>query len=166
METKKRMSNKAFGGLWYTILALLLIAALVANYFAMKYSTIITRSLGHTTTKVVTAADAGGDNQYFKSDFASHEELVAHQAEFSRQLVGEGVVLMRNADNILPLESGKKISLFGIGSAKFLYGGLGSGAIDTSTCTSLKDALEAEGFSVNPTLYKVYADSKSRVGKE
>ena len=166
METKKRMSNKAFGGLWYTILALLLIVALVANYFAMKYSTIITRSLGHTTTKVVTAADAGGDNQYFKSDFASHEELVAHQAEFSRQLVGEGVVLMRNADNILPLESGKKISLFGIGSAKFLYGGLGSGAIDTTKCTSLKDALEAEGFSVNPTLYKVYADSKSRVGKE
>ena len=166
METKKRMSNKAFGGLWYTILALLLIVALVANYFAMKYSTIITRSLGHTTTKVVTTADAGGDNQYFKSDFASHEELVAHQAEFSRQLVGEGVVLMRNADNILPLESGKKISLFGIGSAKFLYGGLGSGAIDTTKCTSLKDALEAEGFSVNPTLYKVYADSKSRVGKE
>ena len=118
METKKRMSNKAFGGLWFTILALLLIVALVANYFAMKYSTIITRSLGHTTTKVVTTADAGGDNQYFKSDFASHEELVAHQAAFSRQLVGEGVVLMRNADNILPLESGKKISLFGIGSAK------------------------------------------------
>ena len=166
METKKRMSNKAFGGIWYTVLALLLIAALVANYFAMKYSTIITRSLGHTTTKVVTTADSSGDDQYFKSDYANHEELVAHQAEFSRQLVGEGVVLMRNADNILPLESGKKISLFGIGSAKFLYGGLGSGAIDTTKCTSLKDALEAEGFSVNPTLYKVYADSKSRVGKE
>ena len=166
METKKRMSNKAFGGIWYTILAILLIAALVANYFAMKYSTIITRSLGHTTTKVVTTADSGGDNQYFKSDFANHDELVAHQTEFSRQLVAEGIVLMRNEGNVLPLESGKKISLFGIGSAKFLYGGLGSGAIDTSKCMSLKDALEAEGFQVNPTLYKLYTDSKAKVGKE
>ena len=165
-KAKKKMSNKAFGGIWYTILAILLIAALVANYFAMKYSTIITRSLGHTTTKVVTTAAGTGDNEYFKSDYASHDELVAHQTEFSRQLVAEGVVLMRNEDNVLPMETGKKISLFGIGSAKFLYGGLGSGAIDTSKCLSLKDAMEAEGFQVNPTLYKVYEDSKSRVGKE
>ena len=166
METKKKMSNKALGGLWYTLLAVLLIVALVANYFAIKYSTIITRSLGHTTTKVVTTAASGGDNQYFKSDYASHDELKAAQTEFSKQLVAEGVVLMRNADNVLPLETGKKISLFGLGSAKFLYGGLGSGAIDTSKCMSLKDALEAEGFSVNPTLYKVYENSSARVGKE
>ena len=105
MEAKKRMSNKAFGRLWYTILALLLIVTLVANYFAMKYTTIITRSLGHTTTKVVTTAEGSGDNQYFKSDFASHDELVAHQTEFSKQLVAEGVVLLRNAGNVLPLES-------------------------------------------------------------
>ena len=62
METKKRMSNKAFGGIWYTILAILLIAALVANYFAMKYTTIITRSLGHSTTKVITTSDSAGDH--------------------------------------------------------------------------------------------------------
>ena len=166
MEAKKRMSNKAFGRLWYTLLALLLIVTLVANYFAMKYTTIITRSLGHTTTKVITTADSAGDSQYFKSDYANHDELVAHQTEFSKQLVAEGIVLMRNEDHVLPLESGKKISLFGIGSAKFLYGGLGSGAIDTSKCMSLKDALEAEGFQVNPTLYKAYADSKAKVGKE
>ena len=73
---------------------------------------------------------------------------------------------MRNQDNVLPLESGKKISLFGIGSAKFVYSGLGSGAIDTSKTTSLKDALEAEGFQVNPDLYSVYEKSEARVGKE
>ena len=166
MEKKKKMSNKAFGGIWYTLLAILLIVTLVANYFAMKYTTIITRSLGHTTTKVVTTSASTGDNQYFKSDYASHEDLVAAQKDFSKQLVAEGVVLLRNADNVLPLETGKKISLFGIGSAKFLYGGLGSGAIDTSKSLSLKDALEAEGFSVNPTLYKVYENSDARVGKE
>ena len=159
------MSNKSFARIWSIVLVLLLIATLVANYFAMKYSTIITRSLGHSTSKVVASTEPG-DSEYFKSDFASHDELVAYQKEFSRQLVGEGVVLLRNDDNVLPLESGKKISLFGIGSAKFLYGGLGSGAIDTTKCQSLKDALEAEGFSVNPTLYSVYEKSSSRVGKE
>ena len=165
-KAKKRMSNKAFAGIWGTVLAILLIVVLVGNYFAMKYTTIITRSLGHTTTKVTTTGDGSGDNEYFKSDYSSHEELVDHETEFSKQLVAEGIVLMRNQDNVLPLESGKKISLFGIGSAKFVYSGLGSGAIDTSKTTSLKDALEAEGFQVNPDLYSVYEKSEARVGKE
>lgn len=159
------MSNKKFARIWGAVLALLLIVTLVANYFALKYTTIITRSLGHSTSKIVATTEPD-DNEYFKSDYASHEELVAHQTEFSRQLVAEGVVLMRNEGAALPLQSGSKLSLFGIGSAKFVYGGLGSGAIDTSKCLSLKDALEAEGFEVNPTLYKVYADSSARVGKE
>lgn len=165
-KAKKRMSNKAFAGIWGTVLAILLIVVLVGNYFAMKYTTIITRSLGHTTTKVTTTGDGSGDNEYFKSDYSSHEELVDHETEFSKQLVAEGIVLMRNQDNVLPLESSKKISLFGIGSAKFVYSGLGSGAIDTSKTTSLKDALEAEGFQVNPDLYSVYEKSEARVGKE
>lgn len=165
-KAKKRMSNKAFAGIWGTVLAILLIVVLVGNYFAMKYTTIITRSLGHTTTKVTTTGDGSGDNEYFKSDYSSHEELVDHETEFSKQLVAEGIVLMRNQDNVLPLESGKKISLFGIGSAKFVYSGLGSGAIDTSKTTSLKDALEAEGFQVNPDLYSVYEKSEACVGKE
>lgn len=165
-KAKKRMSNKAFAGIWGTVLAILLIVVLVGNYFAMKYTTIITRSLGHTTTKVTTTGDGSSDNEYFKSDYSSHEELVDHETEFSKQLVAEGIVLMRNQDNVLPLESGKKISLFGIGSAKFVYSGLGSGAIDTSKTTSLKDALEAEGFQVNPDLYSVYEKSEAHVGKE
>lgn len=165
-KAKKRMSNKTFAGIWGTVLAILLIVVLVGNYFAMKYTTIITRSLGHTTTKVTTTGDGSGDNEYFKSDYSSHEELVDHETEFSKQLVAEGIVLMRNQDNVLPLESSKKISLFGIGSAKFVYSGLGSGAIDTSKTTSLKDALEAEGFQVNPDLYSVYEKSETRVGKE
>lgn len=165
-KAKKRMSNKTFAGIWGTVLAILLIVVLVGNYFAMKYTTIITRSLGHTTTKVTTTGDGSGDNEYFKSDYSSHEELVDHETEFSKQLVAEGIVLMRNQDNVLPLESGKKISLFGSGSAKFVYSGLGSGAINTSKTTSLKDALEAEGFQVNPDLYSVYEKSEARVGKE
>lgn len=165
-KAKKRMSNKAFAGIWGTVLAILLIVVLVGNYFAMKYTTIITRSLGHTTTKVTTTGDGSSDNEYFKSDYSSHEELVDHETEFSKQLVAEGIVLMRNQDNVLPLERGKKISLFGSGSAKFVYSGLGSGAIDTSKTTSLKDALEAEGFQVNPDLYSVYEKSEARVGKE
>ena len=163
--TKKKLSNKAFARIWSAVLALLLIVTLVGNYFAMKYSTIITRSLGHTTSKVIASTEPG-DTAYFKSDFASHDELVARQKAFSRELVAEGIVLMQNDDAALPLPKGAKLSLFGIGSAKFLYGGQGSGAIDTSKCQSLKDALEAEGFAVNPTLYDVYAKSDAKVGKE
>lgn len=165
-NAKKRMSNRLFAGIWGTVLALLLIVVLVGNYFALKYTTIITRSLGHTTTKVVTTGEGEGDSDYFTSDFDSHEELVAHQKEFSKQLVAEGVVLMKNSDRVLPMESNQKITLFGIGTAKFLYGGGGSGAIDTTNVLSLKDALEAEGFEVNPEIWAMYEKSENRVGEE
>ena len=165
-KAKKRMSNKAFAGIWGTVLAILLVAVLVGNYFAMKYTTIITRSLGHTTTKVVTTGESKSDSNYFTSDFDSHEELVAHQTEFSKQLVAEGVVLMKNNDRILPMDSNQKITLFGIGSAKFQYSGGGSGAIDTTNVLSLKEALEAEGFEVNPKIWSMYEKSENRVGKE
>ena len=86
--SKKKMGNKPFAAIWGTVLAILLIAIVVANYFGNKYQTLITRSLGHSTSKVVVTGEKG-DSEYFKSDYASHDELVAHQAEFSRQLEGE-----------------------------------------------------------------------------
>ncbi|MCD8154218.1 MAG: glycoside hydrolase family 3 C-terminal domain-containing protein [Clostridiales bacterium] len=165
-KTQKRMGNKVFAGIWGTILAILLVAVLVGNYFAMKYATIITRSLGHTTTEVVSTGEGETDSEYFKSAYDSHDDLVAYETEFSQQLEAEGVVLLKNSDDILPMESGQKITLFGIGSAKFLYSGGGSGAIDTTNVMSLKEALEAEGFEVNPEIWSMYESSENRVEQE
>ncbi|MCF0134263.1 MAG: glycoside hydrolase family 3 C-terminal domain-containing protein [Blautia sp.] len=168
MEGKKKMSNKKFAGIWGTILAILLIVVLVGNFFADKYQTIITRALGHKTSMVVEKEGSEqADNVYFKSDYASKEELIAHEVELSHELEGEGIVLMKNEDNTLPMAEGLKISMFGIGSAKFVYSGSGSGAVDTSSVISLKEAFEQEGYEVNPALYSLYNDTEEyKVAKE
>lgn len=163
-KPKKKMSNKKFTAIWGTVLTVVLIAVIVANYFGLKYKAIVTRSLGHSTSKQVVTGEVG-DSEYFKSDYASREELVAHQAEVSRQIVGEGAVLMMNEGG-LPLAEGAKITLLGTGTTQFQYGGGGSGAIDTTKVVSLKDAFEAEGFSVNPTVWDAYGKAELTVGKD
>ena len=164
MATKKKMGNKAFAGIWGSLLAILLIAVIVGNYFGMKYSTLITRSLGHSSSKVVTTG-ATGNSDYFTSDFASHEELIAYQADVSRQIEAEGIVLLKN-DGGLPLADGSKVTLLGAGSTQFLYGGNGSGAIDTSKIPTLKEAFEAEGFAVNGSVWDMYAKAEVKLAKE
>ncbi|MBP3900566.1 MAG: hypothetical protein J6D53_03775, partial [Blautia sp.] len=161
---KKKMSNKAFAGIWGTVLAVLLIAVLVGNYFASKYATIITRSLGHSTSKIITTGETG-NSDYYTSDYSSHDELVAHQAEVSRQMEAEGIVLLENEDT-LPLAEGSKVTLFGTCTTQFQYGGGGSGAIDTSKVMSLKEAFEAEGFSVNSAVWDMYSKAETKVGKD
>ena len=164
MATKKKMGNKAFAGIWGSLLAILLIAVIVGNYFGMKYSTLITRSLGHSSSKVITTGETG-NSDYFTSDFASHDELVAYQADVSRQVEAEGIVLMKN-DGGLPLAEGSKVTLLGAGTTQFQYGGSGSGAIDTSKIPSLKAAFEAEGFSVNGDVWSMYEKAEVKLRKE
>ncbi|MDO4648777.1 MAG: glycoside hydrolase family 3 C-terminal domain-containing protein [Eubacteriales bacterium] len=163
MEKKKRkgLSNRVFAGIWGTVIAVVLIALMVGNYFAMTYKTIITQSLRHPTTKYINF-DESGESDYFVSDYNSEEELFEHEKEISEQIEAEGIVLMENQDQALPLISEAKVSLFSLSSVKFKYGGAGSGAIDESKVMSLKEAFEAEGYAVNPTLWDMYASSSAK----
>lgn len=65
-------------------------------------------------------------------------------------VVANGAVLLLNRNNALPLSGNEKVSLLGTSSARFVYGGTGSGGMDTSKAMTLKDALEQDGFTVNP----------------
>ena len=51
-----------------------------------------------------------------------------------------------------------KVTLFGVSSASILYGGGGSGTVDTSTAPTLKEALESAGFQINPTMWSFYTE--------
>ncbi|MBP5231476.1 MAG: hypothetical protein ILO68_07065 [Clostridia bacterium] len=69
----------------------------------------------------------------------------------------EGIVLLTNRDNTLPLKE-QKINVFGRGSFYATYGGTGSGAGGTAY-TNLYDGLKEAGFSVNPDLISFYAEN-------
>ena len=162
-KTRKKMSNKAFSIICGVPLAVVLIALTIGNAVALQYQTIITRSLGHATSEIVNF-DESGASDYYVSDFSSEEELKAHEQELSRQLMAEGMVMLKNDDHALPLASGAKVSLFSTSSVNFLYGASAgsSGAVDTSSVESLKDVFEAEGFEVNPTLWDFYAGRENQ----
>lgn len=138
------------------VIAILVIALIVANFAALKYAPIITTFLGHKSYTVKESGDGTEDTEYFKAIFSSEEERLLADAAAGQMTAAEGFVLLKNENNTLPLASGNKVTLFGVSSADILYGGGGSGAVDTSTVPSLKSALETSGFEVNPILWDFY----------
>ena len=64
--------------------------------------------------------------------------------ELSKNTAAEGIVLLKNENNLLPLKS-KKIVLLGKASEEYVKGGGGSGDVYCKYCTSLYDAFKAEG---------------------
>ena len=144
------------------IMAILLVAAIVANTIANQYATTVNMYLGTSTTEVVNPSD----QIYFPADFSSEEEKLAYENELCAMIEQEGAVLLKNDNDALPLASGANVSTFGRASVDLVYGGTGSGRVDTSTAENLTSALTAEGINVNTELndwYVSVADKYSRI---
>ncbi|MGN0707884.1 MAG: glycoside hydrolase family 3 N-terminal domain-containing protein [Faecalibacterium sp.] len=144
--------------LWSVLTALtaiLTIAAVVGNIIANQYATTLNVALNASTYKII-KGNTTEDTEYFKSGFASDAEREAYEAELCATVEAEGAALLKNENNALPLASGAKVSLFAHGSVDLMYGGTGSGSVDTSKAPSFKDALEAQGIVVNQTLWDLY----------
>ena len=135
--------------------AILTVAAIVGNIIANQYATTLNVALNASTYKII-KGETTGDTEYFKKGFASDEEREAYEAELCATVEAEGAALLKNENNALPLASGAKVSLFGHGSVDLMYGGTGSGSVDTSKAPNLKDALEAQGITINQTLWDLY----------
>ncbi len=78
--------------------------------------------------------------------------------QLCQDVAAEGLVLLKNEDDALPLAADEtKVALLGQNSVDFVYGGSGSGAIDTSLALNLKQSFEEAGFTVNQTVWDFYA---------
>lgn len=84
------------------------------------------------------------------------DEATELSKKTAEQVEAEGLVMLKNEDDILPLK-GKKVNVFGTASANPFYGGGGSGAINGDNATSFYSALEAAGISYNKELAKIYS---------
>ena len=98
---------------------------------------------------------------YYPADFATEEEMLSYGEMVSRMVETEGAILFKNENNVLPLSAGSKISCFSTSSVNLIYGGTGSGTIDTSSADTLKTALENVDISVNETLWDFYKTGKA-----
>ncbi len=78
-------------------------------------------------------------------------------AEITRQAAADGMVVLENRDNILPISASiKKVAAFGNTSYDFISGGTGSGDVNEAYTISLTQGLQNAGFEVNLKLAETY----------
>ncbi|MFV0467186.1 MAG: glycoside hydrolase family 3 protein [Lachnospiraceae bacterium] len=138
----------------YFFCAIIVTAVVIGNLNALKYQGLISVYFNQSNQKVISAD--GESTEYYSSAFSSQEEATTHLQNIARQIEEEGITLLLNNDNALPLELGNKISLFGQDSVDPIYGGSGAGSVDVSKAVNLKSGLENAGFLLNETLYDFY----------
>lgn len=77
------------------------------------------------------------------------------------QMAEEGMVLLKNEDNTLPLKDTKKLNVFGWSSTNPVYSGTGAGSInDNYDKVSILEGLKKAGFEVNQEIADFYVNFK------
>lgn len=96
----------------------------------------------------------GLDLEYNKSDY-SQDEIVAAEQDLKERISEEGIVLLKNDDNLMPFSTDTTFSFFSSNSAKLSVGGgmLGGGS-------SIKEEFENKGVKINETLWNFYLEGK------
>ena len=129
----------------------------MGSRIAWENADVISSTLGSKTFKLVETGDSNVDTDYYKSDFKNVGEVLENGSRTSEEVLSEGAVLLKNDNKALPLSNTSKVSLFGTASADPVYGGTGSGGVDTTKAVSFEKAfLDSTSFSLNPTLLEKY----------
>ena len=97
----------------------------------------------------------------------------AEHIALSRKAAGEGMVLLKNENNTLPLKQGAKVALFGVGCVDYTKGGGGSGDVYCRYVHNVVDGFaekQAEGkvemFTPLADFYKNYAKTYAPIHKK
>jgi len=90
--------------------------------------------------------------------YSDRPDLKAH-AEIARRAGTEGMVLLKNRNNALPMsEDTKNIAVFGKTSYEIITGGTGSGDVNEAYSVSLIDGLKGSGYSIDASLQNMYTE--------
>ena len=90
------------------------------------------------------------------------EETSKEATDLVQKIAEEGIVLLKNEDNILPLNQTNALNVFGWASTNPCYGGTGSGSLsDAYETVSLLQGLENAGFKLNTELSDFYTEYRA-----
>lgn len=136
MKTKKLLITRIIA----VVLVVIFIIVNIAIYILFDDLTRVFEGTGFVITNSAETAD------------------VQQQGEtVAKQIVEEGIVLLRNENNVLPLESKGNINLFGWATVSHICGGSGgSGGATSDGIITIPQAMEDAGFNVNQELIDMY----------
>lgn len=92
----------------------------------------------------------------FKHYHFSNKPDLKKDERISQWAATQGMVLLKDNDQALPLTNDHHVALFGCTSYDLLAGGWGSGTVNTSFTTPLNKGLENAGYEVDQTLQSQY----------
>lgn len=88
--------------------------------------------------------------------FSNHPDFET-STTISRNAASEGIVLLKNKQQTLPLtDSIRNIAFFGVTSYHFLSDGSGSGHVSTSYVVNMLEGMEKAGYQFNQGIKKIY----------
>ena len=154
------MSVKKFTRLWTIIIAVVTVLAIVVSIVLTgPLYTVMNMYFGKGDAVIKQNEFANSlDGDYYKLEHQDADSLLSASAQKAEQVEEEGIVLLKNDNQVLPLTSEEtNVSLFGRTSVDPVYTGAGSAATE-STPVDYKAAFEANGFNVNESLYDFYAN--------
>ncbi len=132
----KKKHGKKYNAALGTVMAVMLILLVVVNVLAFNvYSVTL--------------------NSYFTKLESSDTEVETSQDDWNaiaEEMESEGIVLLKNENNTLPLTDVTQVNLLGYRSYNHVYSGTGSGSTDSSSAVTLEAALASVGITANPAL--------------
>lgn len=159
MKKKQRLIGLA------ATLFLLLSAAVSGTSTMFYYSGYVNSFLGLGGQTIA----AEGDTNYYPSAYGelnaeNSDRLMTDEKEHCIRTVHEGIVLLRNESDTLPLSDGeKRITVFGNNAADPVYrANAGNASFSPEYGGTLYAAFEAAGFSINPVIREAYENSGVR----
>lgn len=89
--------------------------------------------------------------------------------DLSRRAAGEGIVLLKNNNNVLPLKKGTKIAIFGKAQIDYVKGGGGSGDVHCEYVRNIYEGLKLKDLEIFDSLslyYKDYVEKEYKNGSK
>ncbi len=136
------MSGKLKRKLWLSVWAVICAVIIAVFAYLTWYATTWDRALSRYFGSI-------GETGY------SSDELTEAQKDLELRIVDEGVVLLQNDNDALPLAVGSKVSVFGITNQMWMT----KEKISSTKDTVFLESLESAGLEINTTLRKFYRQS-------